>query len=113
MSNYYQSQTTAVYGVTISLTVLATLLVIARLIVRRESVAKLWWDDLALVAALVSESRDPPYYEADTSHVSKSFVWVLSALSWSNIRHGEFGRHSTITGGPVGPDKLEIYLKVI
>ena len=60
MSNYYQSRTSAVYGVTISLTALATLLAIARLIARRMSAAKLWWDDLALVAALVSESRAIP-----------------------------------------------------
>lgn len=114
MSSYYQSRTSDVYGVTISLTVLATFLVIARLIARRMSAAKLWWDDLALVAALVSEcKRDPLNSEADISHVPKFFVWGLSVCYWSNIKHGGLGRHSKTTGGPVGPDTLETNLKAI
>ena len=114
MSSYYQSRTSELYGVTISLTVIATFLVIARLIARNMSAAKLWWDDLVLVAALVSESkRESPNSEADIGHVPKFFVWGLSLCFWINIKSGGFGRHSAIAGGPVGPDQLETYLKAI
>ena len=41
------------YGATITLTVLATLAVAARLVARKLSVAKFWWDDLLIVLALV------------------------------------------------------------
>ena len=54
-SRYDQSRAPEVYGVTISLIVLATFLVVARIIARRNSAAKLWWDDFAIVVALVSE----------------------------------------------------------
>ena len=49
-----QSRISEVYGGTISLIVLATVLVVARLFARRVSVAKLWWDDYTIIAALVS-----------------------------------------------------------
>ena len=54
MDVYDQSRISQVYGGTVSLIVLATLLVIARLIARRVSVAGFWWDDYTIIAALVS-----------------------------------------------------------
>ncbi len=50
---FHQSRVPEVYGGTITLTVLATLAVAARLVARRLSVAKYWWDDLLIVFALV------------------------------------------------------------
>lgn len=57
MLAYDQSRTSEVYGGTIPLIVLATILVIIRLIARNISVAKLWWDDYVIVVALVSNDR--------------------------------------------------------
>lgn len=54
MSVYYQSRQSEIYGGTISLIILATLSVAVRLVARRQSLAKLWWDDIILVVALVS-----------------------------------------------------------
>ena len=57
MDVYNQSRISKVYGGTIPLIVLATTLVVTRLIARRVSVAKLWWDDYTIIAALVSIIR--------------------------------------------------------
>lgn len=54
MDVYHQSKAPEIYGGTISLIVLATIAVVARLAARRVSVANLWWDDLTIVLALVS-----------------------------------------------------------
>ena len=73
VTRYYQSRTSEVYGGTISLIALATLLVIARLAARRISAAKLWWDDVLLVAALVSRGT--------TSTLSRKPKLTLSSSS--------------------------------
>ena len=52
---YYQSRASEVYGATITLQVLATIAVIARLVSRKLSVAKYWWDDLTIVLAWVRD----------------------------------------------------------
>ena len=52
---YYQSRASEVYGITITLEVLATIAVIARLVSRKLSVAKYWWDDLTIVLAWVRD----------------------------------------------------------
>lgn len=57
MDVYYQSQTLAIYGGTISLIILATIAVAARLAARKISAAKLWWDDLVIVVALVRQTH--------------------------------------------------------
>lgn len=54
MDIYHQSNVRDVYGGTISLIVLATIAVGARLAARRLSVANLWWDDWTIVLALVT-----------------------------------------------------------
>ncbi|KAI4272862.1 MAG: hypothetical protein L6R38_006500 [Xanthoria sp. 2 TBL-2021] len=53
MSVYYQSRQSEIYGGTISLIILATVSVAVRLVARRQSPAKLWWDDFTVVVALV------------------------------------------------------------
>ena len=50
---FHQSRVSEVYGGTITLMVLATIAVAARLLARRLSVAKYWWDDPLIVFALV------------------------------------------------------------
>ena len=55
MAQSDQSRTPEIYGGTISLIVLATFLVVARIIGRRISAAKLWWDDFVIVFALVRQ----------------------------------------------------------
>lgn len=55
MTQYDQSRTREFYAVTIFLIVLATLLVVARIIARNTSAANLWWDDCAIVVALVRD----------------------------------------------------------
>lgn len=50
---YHESQASKLYGVTISLVVAATFAVALRLVARRLSAAKYWWDDWMLVVALV------------------------------------------------------------
>ena len=52
---YYQSRASEVYGTTITLEALATIAVIARLVSRKLSVAKYWWDDLTIVLAWVRD----------------------------------------------------------
>ena len=58
MDFIYQSRTLEVYGGTIFLTLLATCLVIARLVAREMSAAGLWWDDFTVLVALVSKTED-------------------------------------------------------
>lgn len=53
MDTFRQSRISEVYGGTISLIVLATIAVGARLVARRISVVNLWWDDYLIVLALV------------------------------------------------------------
>ena len=50
---YTQARVSQVYGGTISLVVAATLAVALRLLARKISAAKFWWDDWILVLALV------------------------------------------------------------
>lgn len=50
---FYQSRVSGIYGGTVPLMVLATIAVAARLVARKLSVAKYWWDDLLVVLALV------------------------------------------------------------
>jgi hypothetical protein len=50
---YHESQKSQIYGVTVTLVVAATLAVALRLVARRLSAAKYWWDDWMLVLALV------------------------------------------------------------
>lgn len=50
---YHDSRTAQVYGATIGLVVAATFAVALRLVARRFSAAKYWWDDWMLVLALV------------------------------------------------------------
>lgn len=45
MDAFNQSRTLEVYGGTLSLILLATILVVARLIARKTSAANIWWDD--------------------------------------------------------------------
>ena len=63
MSVYEESRVGEVYGGTIPLLVLGTLLLIARIIARKISAAKLWWDDYTIVVALVSKAG-PLGYDA-------------------------------------------------
>lgn len=53
MDVYDQSRTAEVFGGTISLIILASVAVAARLAARKISVAGLWWDDYVIVLALV------------------------------------------------------------
>lgn len=55
MSNdvYYETRAPVLYGGTISLQVLSTLVVILRFVARRVAKAGLWWDDWLIVPALV------------------------------------------------------------
>ncbi len=50
---YYQSRAPVLYGGTISLQILSTLVVALRFIARRVAKAGLWWDDWVIVPALV------------------------------------------------------------
>lgn len=54
MDRYNQSRVPEVYGATISLILLATIAVAARLVARKLSTAKIWWDNSIIVVALVS-----------------------------------------------------------
>ena len=45
MDVFYQNRTEGIYGGTLSLILLATILVVARLIARKTSAANIWWDD--------------------------------------------------------------------
>ena len=53
-SFYHQSRTPEIYGSTITLTIVATAAVGLRLASRRISSATYWWDDWAIIVALVS-----------------------------------------------------------
>ena len=55
MAQYDQSRTPELYGGTISLIMLATFLVVVRIVARNTSAANLWWDDFVIVVALVRE----------------------------------------------------------
>lgn len=56
---YYQTRTPVLYGGTISLQVLSTLIVALRFLARRVSKAGLWWDDWLIVPALVGVLLTP------------------------------------------------------
>ncbi|KAI4108055.1 MAG: hypothetical protein LQ339_002327 [Xanthoria mediterranea] len=87
MDIYHQSNVRDVYGGTISLIVLATIAVGARLAARRLSVANLWWDDWTIVLALVT--------------------YLLFSIS-RNVR----GRHTVPAGGPVDEADLKVFFKI-
>lgn len=53
---YQQSRIGEIYGGTITLTVIATIAVILRLIARKISSASFWWDDWTILIALVKFS---------------------------------------------------------
>ena len=74
---YDQSRVQEVYGWTISLIVLATFLVIARIIARRHSAVKLWWDDVAIVVALVSEVQQD--FLKSSELTSNTIRWLPGA----------------------------------
>ncbi|KAL8991365.1 MAG: hypothetical protein Q9177_000206 [Variospora cf. flavescens] len=95
MDVYHQSKAPEIYGGTISLIVLATIAVVARLAARRVSVANLWWDDLTIVLALI-EILD----------------WGLSSCYWIEIQYAGLGRHTVAAGGPVDEDDLVTYFKI-
>ena len=50
---FYQSRVPEVYGATITLEVVATIALIARLVSRKLASTKYWWDDLSIVLAWV------------------------------------------------------------
>ena len=51
-----QSRVPEIYGTTITMEVLATIAIIARLVSRKLSAARYWWDDLSILLAWVRES---------------------------------------------------------
>ena len=105
MSVYYESRQSEIYGGTISLIVLATLSVGVRLFARQKSAAKLWWDDLIIVVALVSRRVHHTGFRL-TWRARQVFDWGLSACYWMQVRYCGLGRHTNVAGGPVGPDQL-------
>ncbi|KAL8934423.1 MAG: hypothetical protein Q9216_005923 [Gyalolechia sp. 2 TL-2023] len=90
---YNESRLPPFYGSTITLMVAATIAVALRLVARSMSAAKLWWDDWILVLALF-------------------FDYGLSICYWLQATHAGLGRHTTVVGGPVEPDKVVLYYKI-
>ena len=115
MDRYYESRVSEIYGGSISLIVLAILLVFARLVARKLSRAKFWWDDLLIVLALVSPIGrcNIPFTEAETECAYKLLCWGLNICYWLNVKLGGLGRHTTVAGGPVGTFKLSMFFKVL
>lgn len=112
MALYDESRTSQIYGGTISLISLATILVIARLYARKSSAANLWWDDFVIVVALVSGDQSASVFASlRTDPAYKVFDWGLSACYWMQIGFGGLGRHTTAAGGPTGPDQSVIFFK--
>ena len=112
MTLYDESRTSQIYGGTISLILLATILVVARLYARKASAANLWWDDFVIVVALVSENQSASILSRlKTEPVYKVFDWGLSACYWMQIIYGGLGRHTTAAGGSTGPDQSVIFFK--
>ena len=63
MDVYYQSRKVELLSGTITLIVLASIAVAARIFARAISVAKFWWDDYVIVLALVKRAvTNPPGY---------------------------------------------------
>lgn len=57
---YYQTRVPDLYAATISLAVLQTIAVVARLAARKISAANLWWDDYTILLALVRHTTSHP-----------------------------------------------------
>ena len=91
MDVYQQSKTPELFRDTISLIVLATIAVGARLAARRISVAGLWWDDYVIVLALVrcstDRSRSSLILARSSTGASAPAIGCRSdTLSWVAIR---------------------------
>ena len=108
---YYQSREAEIYSGTVTLIVLASLAVGARIVARGLSVAKYWWDDYMIVLTLVRnpQASTPGFSSTD---IRQLFNWGLCVCAWVSIRLGGLGRHTTAYSGPVGPYDLRTYYKV-
>lgn len=107
---FYQSRVPEVYGATITLEVVATIAVIARLVSRKLAVTKYWWDDLSIVLAWVRNIKCWFLKERSIANDPKVLVSGICACVW--FQYGRYGRHNVAYGGPVGPKETVIYLKV-
>ncbi|KAL9024698.1 MAG: hypothetical protein Q9196_006322, partial [Gyalolechia fulgens] len=110
---YNQSRTPQFYGGTITLVVVATIAVALRLLARSMSAAKLWWDDWILVLALVSLDRLFLHCGQSDIYIRQLFDYALSICYWLQAIHAGLGRHTTVVGGPVEPDEVVLYYKLL
>lgn len=109
---YYESRTSDLYGGTIALVGAATIAVALRIVARRISAAKFWWDDWNLVLALV-RTETVSFGEARMRLIwFQIFDYGLSICYWLQAMHGGLGRHSEAYGGPVSERQFEVYFKV-
>ncbi|KAI9843173.1 MAG: hypothetical protein M1838_002736 [Thelocarpon superellum] len=91
---YWESRTAALYGGTISLQILSTIVVGLRFLSRRISGTHFWWDDWLILPALLCD-------------------WGISAASWYQVQYSGFGRHTEAFGGPVTDAQIELFLKLL
>lgn len=92
-SFYHQSRTPELYGSTITLTIVATVAVVLRFASRRISSAPYWWDDWAIIIALI-------------------FAYGLYSCYWLMTRNYGLGHHSAQVGGPVDENTEVGFFKV-
>jgi len=74
-SFYHQSRASEVYGGTITLTIVATVAVALRFVSRRISQAPYWFDDWAIIVALVSRTDFYTYLLHDANKRQDPLLW--------------------------------------
>ena len=110
-SSLEQSRAGEVYGATITLTIVASLAVTLRFVSRKISQAPYWWDDWAIVAALVS-ARWLRLFERTILIGDQILDYGLTTCYWLMTRKYGLGHHSSEVGGPVHQDTVVSFFKV-
>ncbi|KAL6718244.1 hypothetical protein ACLMJK_004332 [Lecanora helva] len=109
-SLYDQDRGGEILGAAISLMIISIITVALRFIARWRSGAQLWWDDWTILIALVKRSAwvlGTSLTVKQTLDTGLNICYIIYVVdTWA-------GRHTSLVGGPVDPEKLMNQNKVL